>query len=210
MNLHVRKTHVHIYKYMQSRYRNVSTHKVIYTCAFSFLFWCRFWISFGSWEAIFCVIDPWWGYKALLTAGGEEKQKKLKLNRGSSKNLLRFSSSRRSHCWYTLRWSWKLTFSPQAWQEQREWSSWAAWSPLAMRCLRPHMRLWWWPACCPPPSLQTATTNKKDDDDGNIQTVTADVREKQTFIYHVREPWLHFELFKKAFLLRQVGRWTAG
>lgn len=142
--------------------------------------------------------------------GGEEKQKKIKLNRGSSKNLLRFSSSRRSHCWYTLRWSWKLTFSPQAWQEQREWSSWAAWSPLAMRCLRPHMRLWWWPACCPPPSLQTATTNKKDDDDGNIQTVTADVREKQTFIYHVREPWLHFELFKKAFLLRQVGRWTAG
>lgn len=147
---------------------------------------------------------------SLLQGGGEEKQKKLKLNRGSSKNLLRFSSSRRSHCWYTLRWSWKLTFSPQAWQEQREWSSWATWSPLAMRCLRPHMRLWWWPACCPPPSLQTATTNKKDDDDGNIQTVTADVREKQTFIYHVREPWLHFELFKKAFLLRQVGRWTAG
>lgn len=37
---------------------------------FSFLFWCRFWISFGSWEAIFCVVYPWWSYKALLTAVG--------------------------------------------------------------------------------------------------------------------------------------------
>lgn len=47
-----------------------------YTCAFSFLFWCWFWISFGSWEAIFCVVDPWWSYKALLTAVGLKGKKR--------------------------------------------------------------------------------------------------------------------------------------
>lgn len=38
------------------------------TCTFSFLFWRRLCSSLGSWEAIFSVVDPWWRYKALLTA----------------------------------------------------------------------------------------------------------------------------------------------
>lgn len=46
------------------------------------------------------------------------------------------------------------TFSPPAWTSQKEWSSWAAWSPLTAQWLRPQLRLWWWSAYCPPPSLQ--------------------------------------------------------
>lgn len=47
---------------------------------FLFIFWCWFWSSFGSWEAIFCVVNPWWSYKALLTAvtGGKNAAKKKK------------------------------------------------------------------------------------------------------------------------------------
>lgn len=78
INLHVCK-HMCISKYMQRRYINMSIDMVLYTCSFSFLFWCWFWISFGSWEAIICVVDPWWSYKALLTAVGLEGKKNTKL-----------------------------------------------------------------------------------------------------------------------------------
>lgn len=69
------KTCIQINKYMQIRYINMSTHMVKYTCASLFLFWRWFCISFGSWEAVFCVVDPWWSYKALLTGVGLEKKK---------------------------------------------------------------------------------------------------------------------------------------
>lgn len=58
------------------------------TCTFSFLFWCRLCSSFGSWEAVFSVVDPWWGYKALLTAmeGGENvRVKQLQEEKSSSR-----------------------------------------------------------------------------------------------------------------------------
>lgn len=61
---------------------------------------------------------------------------------------------------HAARWSWKLTFSPQAWQGQREWSSWATWSLLLVWCLHPQLRLSFWPACCPPTSLQIITKDQ--------------------------------------------------
>lgn len=161
--------HMCIYQYMQRRYINM----VSYTCAFSFLFWCWFWIRFGSWEAIFCVVNPWWSYKALLTAMAlEEKKEKTKLGlytHGSSKKHLKLTPYSDEtvwkwlHCWRTTRWLQKLTFSPRAWKEHKEWSSWATWSPLELRWLLPQLRLSWWSACCPPPSLQTLTTHHSTD-----------------------------------------------
>lgn len=98
MTLHVCK-HMCIFKYMQRRYINMNI-MVIFTCTFSFLFWCRFWISFGSWEAIFCVVDPWWRYKALLTAAGlEEKETKLELYvRSSSRKHFQLAPFKTSAC----------------------------------------------------------------------------------------------------------------
>lgn len=58
---------------------------VFLTCTFSFLFGCRLCSSLGSWEAVFSVVDPWWRYKALLTArggGGLESSQMWLLNTG--------------------------------------------------------------------------------------------------------------------------------